>query len=387
MDAAPGCSKWKTRVQGVLAACLIALPIACAEESKQRPPSDQVVVVSPVEARTFEVEIRASGQLEALEQAVVAAEIDGRVSELMQVEGDRVEADSIVLRIDPERRELAVASAQATLGEASAARSDARREHKRIVELQSKGAAANASVDSAATALEAAESRHRAATASLGVAERALRDADVSAPFAGVIARRYVSRGEYVRPGTPLFELVASNPLEVVFQLSEVDSGRVSLGNPVEVRVASHPEEGFLATVTMISPTIDPATRTLRVKAALDNADGRLRPGLFAHVELGVELREGVQMIPEHAVLQRASGPIVFVVGPDDRALKRRIETGLHREGEVEILSGLDVDDVVVAEGHSRLVDGVMVTPRFSDGRPFGTRTADASSPSEVATP
>ena len=90
--------------------------------------------------------------------------------------------------------------------------------------------------------------------------------------------------------------------------MAEVDSSRVQPGQTVDVRVAPFPDEVFQATVTLVSPTIDPATRTLRVKATLANAEGRLRPGLFARADLGVSTRDDVLMIPEEAVLQRADG-------------------------------------------------------------------------------
>ena len=106
-----------------------------------------------------------------------------------------------------------------------------------------------------------------AARAELGVADRALRDASVRAPFAGWIARRDVSRGEYVRPGQPLFELVALDPIEVEFSVAERDSARVHIGQQVGVKVAPYPEEAFQGEVTVISPTLDPKTRTLRVQA------------------------------------------------------------------------------------------------------------------------
>jgi membrane fusion protein (multidrug efflux system) len=100
------------------------------------------------------------------------------------------------------------------------------------------------------------------------------------------------------------------------------------------------------------------------VKALIANADGRLRPGLFARADLGVARREGALLVPEEAVLQRADGEVVFVVTPEDTARRVLVKTGLQREGKVEIVEGVAAQDQVVVRGHAVLVDGVPVTRR-----------------------
>jgi membrane fusion protein (multidrug efflux system) len=204
--------------------------------------------------------------------------------------------------------------------------------------------------------------------AQLGMAERALRDSNVTAPFAGLVARRYVSEGEFVQPGQKLFELVALDPIEVEFHLTERDSSRVADGAPVAVRVAPFPDEVFQARVSLVSPTIDPATRTLRVKAVLPNPDGRLRPGLFARADLGIAVREGIAMIPEEAVLQRADGPVAFRLAEGGRVERRVLELGAIHEGRIEVAKGLAVGDRVVVRGQSELVDGGAVSVRDPAG-------------------
>jgi len=191
-----------------------------------------------------------------------------------------------------------------------------------------------------------------------------------------MIARRYVSRGEYVAAGQKLFELVSLDPIEVEFHLPEADSSRVAEGIPLEVTVAPYPGETFEATVTIVSPTIDTRTRTLRVRALMANADRRLRPGLFARANLGIARREGVAMVPEEAVLQRADGAVVFQVLEGNRVRRRVVETGVVRDGWVEIRAGLGAGDAVVSRGHSDLIDGSVVTPRQPDGSAAAARAA-----------
>jgi membrane fusion protein (multidrug efflux system) len=157
--------------------------------------------------------------------------------------------------------------------------------------------------------------------------------------------------------------------VQVEFSVAEVDSGRVRVGQEVDVRVAPHPGRVFRATVSVVSPTIDPRTRTLRVKGALPNEDHALRPGLFARVDLGVAERSDVLLIPEESILRRADGAVVFRLGEDNRVERRVVETGIHRDGAVEVVRGLSPGDRVVARGHATLVDGELVVPRDPDGR------------------
>ncbi len=343
-----------------LAATLLVTLVAlgCAKEAEQAEDQTRPVTVARASVATVEERIEGSGELQAKDRARIASEVEGVVTELAVEEGDRVEEGALLLAVDPEKRGLAARNAHAQLADANAALAEAEREQKRVVVLHEKGIASDARLDQRTTGLERARSMVEAARAGAGVAERALRDARLRAPFSGWIANREVSRGEYVRPGQPLFELVALDPIEVEFSVAERDSARVHIGQTVGVVVAPYPDETFQGEVTVISPIVDTRTRTLRVKARIANPDGRLRPGLFARTDLGVAKREGALLVPAEAVLQRADGEVVFVATADDHARRVVVETGLQRDELVEIVEGLGPEDDVIVSGHAALVDG-----------------------------
>lgn len=343
----------------------------CGGDSSEPPAPTTPVLLARVELRDVVERIEATGELLAKNRAEIAAEVAGQVTEVVADEGAAVEAGGVVVRIDPERRELELADTRARVAEARAAVQEARRELDRSRALARRDVASQQQLEQRQTAVKTAHSRLLAAEARLGQAERAIRDASVAAPFAGLIARRFVSRGEYVQRGQRLFELVSLDPIEVEFHVAEVDSGRVRERLPVEVRVAPYPGERFRATVSVVSPTIDPRTRTLRAKALLPNPEGRLRPGLFARVDLGISVREDVPMVPEEVVLQRADGAVAFRVVEGDRVERRVIRIGLIRDGWVEVVSNLDPGDIVVQRGHSDLIDGSRIAARNADGTPF----------------
>lgn len=378
----------KARILELGAIALIALSLqACSGESTAPTVVLAPVMVAPVEARTLIEEIQSTGELIAVDEASVAAEVGGRITAIAVQEGASVSAGDTIVDIDAERRELEVRSEQARVAEARQAITRASREAKRMRTLHANNAASQAALDTAETDLAAAESRLAAAQAKLGLAERALRDASVTAPFSGLIARRYVGVGDFVSPGQKLFDLVALDPVEVEFHLTERDSGRAELGDTVNVRVAPYPEEVFQATVTVISPRIDPKTRTLRVKATLPNPDGRLRPGLFARADLGVAERDNVAMIPEDAVLQRSDGAVVFRMNGPDRVERRTVRLGTFRDGMVEAVSGLEIGDRVVVRGQARLISGSQVEIRRTDGSLGGPSIALNADEDEPVTP
>lgn len=354
---------------------LLAVLPGCGEDAGPPAVTAPPVMIGEVEAQRVEDRIEATGQLLARSQAAVAAQVGGQVTRVVRDEGEEIAEGELVIEIDPERRQLETASARAMLAQAEAQAAEAERELGRIEKLHAQGVAADAKLDQVRTAVRAARSSRDSLQAQLGMAERSLRDSSVTAPFAGLVARRYVSEGEFVAPGQKLFDLVALDPIEVEFHLPERDSSRVTVGAPVAVRVAPFPDEVFEARVTVVSPTIDSSTRTLRVKAELANPDGRLRPGLFARADLGVAVRDGVAMIPEEAVLQRSDGPVAFRLVGTDRVERRALELGVIRGGRIEVRSGLAIGDRVVVRGQSDLVDGAAVSVRDVAGQPVADTT------------
>jgi membrane fusion protein (multidrug efflux system) len=361
---------------------------ACRGKQQVAESPGKAVVLVPVSVRDVEERVAATGQLLAKQRAEVAAQVGGEITKILVDEGESVAEGTVVVEIDPDRRKLDLDRARARAAEAASARAEAERQNKRILELAKNDIASRAQVDQKQTELDAAGSRLQAAQADLGAAERAMRDSRVETRFSGLIARRFVSRGEFVQPGQKLFELVSLDPVEVEFSLPESDASRLVLGLPLDVTVAPYPNEVFHATVSMISPVVDERTRTLRVKALLPNPDGRLRPGLFARTDLGIAKRSNVVLVPEEAILQRADGTVVFrAIDGGTKVERRVVQVGRIKSGEAEISSGLEGGDTVVVRGHATLIDGAAIVARNPDGSPAVASSANKPSPEQEASP
>lgn len=359
----------RTRFTSLLLCGVVGLGVStlvgCGEEEVVVEDLLPSVAVHRLASVDFDEEIHASGDLEARFHTVIASEVDGRVTELSIDEGGSVEQGAVVIEIDPERRELDLAAAEARLAQARANLRKERSQTKRIRELRNQSVSSIQQLEEAETALALAQSAVSAEEAAVGVARRAVDDSSVSAPFAGLVARRSVELGEFVQKGTQLYELVALDPMEAIFSLTELDTERVRLGQTIDLSVGAFPNRTFSGVVSFISPTIDPSTRTLRIKAQVDNAEGLLRPGLFARVSLGVARRENVLMVPAESLLQRADGVSVYrVIGEDPaegRVERVTVQTGSEWRSLVEVRGDLRVGDRIVRRGHGGLADGMVV--------------------------
>lgn len=345
---------------------LAALAMGCSEEVATTEEVLPSVSVIEVEAVDFDQDVRASGDLRARFQTMIAAEIAGRVTELSVDEGGAVAEGQVVIKIDPERRRLDLSAAQARLAQARANFRQETSKVERVRKLRSENISSVERLEEAETALLLAESSVRAEEAAVGVATRALKDASVSAPFAGLVAKRSIELGEFVQPGTELFELVSMDPLDVIFNLPELESQQVTVGQHVQVTVAAPADKTFDAVVTFIAPTVDPGTRTLRVKAEIDNDERILRPGLFARIHVGTDERKSVLMVPEEALVQREGSAWLFLVGEGDRVRRVQVETGQQSKGRIEVRGAISAGDRVVQRGHGGLADGMVVVVRES---------------------
>jgi len=360
-----------------------AFGIAACDQTPPKPPAGAPpVMVSRAIARDITDRIEATGQLLAKAEATVAAQVSGEVTQITTDEGAAVELGQVIVEIDPERRQLELADARASQAQMRAQWVEATREVKRAEKLATGGVGSKAQLDEKRTQLDLANAQLQAVAARVGLAERALADASVRAPFAGLVGRRHVNVGEFVNAGQQLFSLVALDPIEVEFFLPEVDASRVAIGQKVEVRVASSADAVFEGEVSVVSPTIDSESRTRRAKALIENADGQLLPGSFAQVDLGVAQRNGVILVPKEAVLLRSDGSVLFKLKPDGEHVARvPVETGAHREGLVEIRGAVSSGEWIVVRGQSNLVDGSPVALRNVDGSPFDAAALSSDVP------
>jgi RND family efflux transporter MFP subunit len=279
-------------------------------------------------------------------QTLDSAETQLRVAETAY--NSAVQQQSLVAE-GPRPEELQAARAQLLQAQAAA---DAARQNVRLVEQGPR------SEEIAFAAAQLARSQ-----ASLAAAQARLADATIRAPFAGTILQRDVEPGESVSPSTPSFTLAELGEVLVELGVSERSRAALSPGQIASIRVDAFPTRAFTGRVAEIGPGAAQASRTFIVKVRIQNADGALRPGMFARGAIVTSTRAAVLRIPEGAVLLTAGKPIAFVV-QDGKAARRELTLGERQGGMVEVTAGIQPGDQVVVQGHEGLSENQPVAPR-----------------------
>ena len=335
----------KQRLCSILALCALTAA-GCnsgALESSDGPPAS-VVETARVESRLFSERVEVVGQLAAAESVVLRPEIAGVVESIEFQEGQQVAAGEVlfVLRSGEQRAALREAEANRVL----AADVFARTEKLSKVRV------------SAASELTRARAGVAAAEALVDLARVNVERTRIRAPFDGALGARDVSPGDWVDSDVALVQIDAVDRLQLQFSLPGKAIALAQPGLKVSVRVAAYPDEDFGGAVYFISPALDTESRRLGMKAWVPNSDGRLRPGMFARVELETERTEQALLVPESAIANDASGSYVWRVTSESLAERASVELGTRREGQVVIVSGLASGDTIVASGTHKVYEG-----------------------------
>lgn len=317
---------------------------------KSPPPPVQVKAAAARSAPAAD-EVGAVGSLRADEAVTIRPEIAGRIAEIRFNEGQAIARGALLVRLDQAELSAVVASSRAALKWEE-------QKLERSEDLHKKGFISVQGLDDQKTNLARARAR-------LAEDEAKLAKTEMRASFAGVAGLRQVSEGQYVAAGTDIARLEKVDQLKLDFRIPESFVARLKPGQPVKVLVDAYPGEAFAGSVYAIEPAVDEQTRTVLLRARVANAGLKLRPGMFARVQVLLGVRETAVWVPEAAIVPRGRDSFVFqvVVGPDGRgkAALMKVDTGARKVGEVEIRKGVAAGDLVVTEGIQKIGPGSAV--------------------------
>lgn len=348
-----------------------------AKEQQTRRRNRSVSVrVGEVKLGTVEHRLSYVGSLTANALVTVAPKTAGRVEELLVSVGDFVREGQILARLEKDEliEQLREAQAslevtEATLKGRMAELKNLRRRWDNAKTLIKKDLVARDEVNTLETQVLSAESQVEL-TKAQRIQMEARRDnarirlahSDVRSPFEGYVSKRFVDRGALVDSNTPLVEIVDINVVKVMVAVVESDYRKISPGQPATVMVDAYPGRRFEGKITRLSPVLDQETRTGEVEIELSNEHRALNPGMFARVEVLVDRRENVLLVPVAAQVRTEQGQGVFRVGEDDKADFVPAKNGLSQDGWVEVSGALKPGDRVVTLGSSLLRNGQRLT-------------------------
>ncbi|MGD8495874.1 MAG: efflux RND transporter periplasmic adaptor subunit [Gemmatimonadales bacterium] len=286
-------------------------------------------------------ELRATGEIEAVQSIELRPEVSGRLVGILAREGTEVRRGTPLFKVDDAEIQAEVDRLEAEMDLADQALARTR-------ELLQRDASSTAD-------LEQAEAKARSTRAQLTLQRTRLERTVVRAPFSGIVGERFVSLGDYVTPSTALTTLQTVDPQRASFDVPERYAQELAVGQTVNFSVAALPARTFRGTVDFVDPRVRLPGRTITVKAAVENSDRTLKPGMFIEARLATDVRPNAIVVPEAAILPLGGQNYVWAITPENTANRVEVELGIRRPGSVEVLSGLSAGDRVVTGGQALL--------------------------------
>ena len=355
-----------------------------------------VSVEQQQQRRTVEV----VGSLFAFDEVTVSAEAEGRVEQVLADVGDRVTKGQVLARISPVEMELSVEQQRAALRQArarlglneetgelrdvreaaevkkaAADLADAGQKFKRAQSLLETGVIARQVYDEAESRYKSAKAAYDLAVqqvenlrasmqqtqATLNLANKRLRDAQIRAPFSGHIKARAVTVGQYLKIQTPVMTIVNADPLRVRLNITEKMSPWVHVGREVSLTLEAFPGREFTGRITRLNPAVDDKTRTFEIEGLVTNHRGELKPGSFVKATLQSDKVDQMLTIPQNSAIYLFGAYKVFVV-QGHLIKEREVRLGDHVGDRVEVMDGLQLSDkLAISENGQPLRDGMEI--------------------------
>lgn len=336
---------------------MIALAVSftgCGEKAKTNGGGREAPLVRAAAVGTarFIDRIDAVGTAVANEQVTLAAPVTERIVRLNFDDGAFIARGQVVAV-------LASGQESAQLAQANARSREARQQLDRLNALKARGFATNSAVDTQVAL--AGEANAQAAEARASIGDRVIR-----APFSGWVSLRNISSGAVVNAGTEIATISDISRIKLDFAVPETLLAQLRVGQPIEARAAAYPDQPFRGTIASIDPVLNPQTRAVTVRAILPNGDKRLKPGMLLTVTIEAQARDSAA-VPELAVVGDGDQTYVFVA---NKGVAKRIavRTGVHQNGMVEILSGIQPGQRVITEGVVKITDGQKIRLEGAEG-------------------
>lgn len=318
---------------------------SAAEEQESLP----VVTVAKAEFGSVVHYIDAIGTVKASDTVELKAEVDAKVAKIYFTEGTKVKEGDLLMELDKTK-------ARAELMEDEAQYRRTKSEFEPIKQLANRGVAARIERDKKQAEMEMCAARVESRKATLA-------KHSIYAPFDGVVGLKNVSVGQFVSPGASLLKIVSMQSLKIDFKVAEDQIGNVYEGQSIDVYLGGDRSQTYTAKVIAIDPETEDTSHSFRIRAMLDVPDVSidklrdLRPGRFATVRIALDSDERGILIPESAIEGVGDSKTVYVI-KDNVAVRTAITTGVRKNGDIEILTGIDDGDVVVTAGQVGVIDG-----------------------------
>ncbi|MCB1050601.1 MAG: efflux RND transporter periplasmic adaptor subunit [Acidobacteria bacterium] len=319
------------------------------------------VAVSPVKIGPATSYFATTSTLQPEARAEIRSRTTGIVRQIFKEEGDAVEKEDILLKLEDDDLKIRLEQAQIALNQAQT-------EYDRKQRMKEMGVLADQEFDLVKHNLEKAQ-------ADLNQAELSLSYTVITAPFSGKIVRRQVDVGANITPGIELFQIMDTDPLLLKIYLPSNRMAQIKVGQKVEIEVTPYP--AFTGEISLVSPIVEEETGTVKVTAEVHQYPNGIRPGDFAKVRILTLKRDNAMLVNSSAVIEEPSGHFVYVLD-GNKARKQAVELGIVESGWTEIISGLDPASQIVVKGQRNLREGsevVVIETKKTETEAEGSKT------------
>ena len=358
----------RTFVVAALAAAALLTVAACKKQAAKTGAEAETFGAAPVKifkaARERITEkITYTGTLEALDKINITPETGGKIARIYVEPGDRVAKGQLLAELETESIRLQVRQAEAGVAVAEASHNDALKNKERMDRLLKESAVSAQQSEKIQLAFDAAAAQLEQARAGLNLAQHALDQSLMKAPFAGIIASKNAEVGDVINPmmggaygggAGGVLTLMNYATIKLAVAVSSEDIGRIRKGQEAVLRTGSFPGRDFRGVVRVVNLAADPQNKKFEVEVHVDNPEALLRPGTFGDLVFEVQSHENALVVPQTAVLENT---YVFVAD-GGKAVRKNVTLGLQNTTMVEILGGLSDGESVIVEGNYGLEEG-----------------------------
>ena len=322
------------------------LMLAYLPPGMAQPARAKDVIIAPVQLQQISDRVEALGTAQAFESVSITSNVTEKITEIHFDDGQQVSTGDLLVVLDQ-------AEEQANLKQAEAIYNERKLSLNRLTRLEQRQLASADDIDRTRFELQQAD-------ASIKAIKTRISNRVIRAPFDGVLGLRNISLGALVETGDLITTLDDTRQIKLNFTVPSVFLSELTPGLKINARAQALGNRVFMGEVKSVNSRVDPVTRSVQVRALLDNPDGNIIPGILMQVDLLRNTREAM-LIPESALLPLADKQFVMVrVKKDslDTVEKRQITTGLRLPGYVEVLQGLSADEQVVTHGNNQIKPG-----------------------------
>ena len=319
------------------------------------------IVVSSTFPSTQEIneEENLMGLIYSKSSPSLAVEVSGRVVKIIADVGDEVKAGDILAKIDSEKYNLQFSQAKAEIARLSALLVNKELDLQRAEKLFKDNLVSEEMMDRTKADFNALKEQMNAADAQLRNANRLIEETNIKAPIESEVAIKHIDAGDYVQPGMVVYELVDTKNLKVDLSFPEYLSPKLKKGLEVRITSPTNPDEIVISKIRDIKPNIDARNKSLTTIIDFENP-GTWLPGASSRATVVFSKFENAIVVPQISVVRRSIGEVIYVV-KGDSVKETPVKTGLRKEGYIQILEGIALNDEIVKDGAGFLTNSSII--------------------------